>query len=214
MREIVKLSDGRLASLQVLGQGIPAIMIPGARGIGAPYLAGDAGLFRSVLRSYLVDPPGSETSTPPENTAEPSPRDDARFAEEVRKALGLCRVVVIGHSSSASAALAYAAMYPQNTAACVAIAPSGIGGDTGDSAAGGHAERGADLRPLLSRIRRPVLVLAGERDSVCGPAQARLAARAVTGAHLVVLPNCGHLPAVQAPYAYREVILDFLRGCY
>jgi pimeloyl-ACP methyl ester carboxylesterase len=257
MRKIVKLRGGQLASFQVLGQGIPALMIPGGRGISASYLADDAELFPYVLRSYLVDPPGSGMSTPPEDPAEYSPCDLARFYEEARKALGLSRVVLLGHSSGASAALAYAAMYPQSTAACIAVAPLGIGVDPDDSATDGIAvmaerhsaasqygegrlivderdkrvraaaqaaavkqaragDRGreADLRPLLSRIRRPALVLAGELDPVFGPAQARLAARAVLGAHLVVLPDCGHLPALDAPDAYREVVLDFLRNSY
>lgn len=191
MARIVKLRDGRVASFRVIGSGIPALMIPGSGGTGASYLASSAGQFPHVLRSYLVDP----------DPAGRSPGAHARFYEGARRALGLSRVVVLGHSSGAAVALAYAAMYPQSIAACVAVAPFG-----GDGSAGAAA--------WLGRIRRPALVVAGENDSVGGPAQARQIAREIPGAHLTVLPDCGHLPALEAPEAHREVVIDFLRASY
>jgi len=65
-----------------------------------------------------------------------------------------------------------------------------------------------DLRPLLPRIACPVLVVAGELDLICGPAQARPIADAIPGAQLVVIPDCGHMPAIEAPAAYRAAVLD------
>jgi pimeloyl-ACP methyl ester carboxylesterase len=203
MTQIIELLDGRRACLQVVGRGIPALMIPDGPGISASCLSADAGLFPYVLRSYLVDPPGPGSPTRPGDPGEYSPCDLARFYEEVRKTLGLSRVVVLGHASGPSAALAYAAMFPRSTAACIAIARLGVG-----------CGAGTDLRPLLSRMPRPALVLAGGLDPVSAPAQARLAARAALGAQLVVLPDCGRLPALDAPDSYREVVLDFLRSSY
>jgi len=77
------------------------------------------------------------------------PRGHARFYEEVRQALALPEVVVLGHSFGATTALTYAALYPESTARCVAVAAFGIGPDA-DARQGGDAEAEA----LLARHSR------------------------------------------------------------
>jgi proline iminopeptidase len=256
---------------------------------------GDAGLLSDVLCSYLIDPHGSGSSTPPVSPAGYSPEGHARFYEEVRQALALPEVVVLGHSFGATTALTYAALYPQSTASCVAVAAFGIGPDA-DAQDGGDAEAEAeallarhasspwyaqarpvmdswterllaatdaaemeqmmatvlpfylaepdkpevaarlvgmsrvlranlaagkawegglyqsvDLRPLLGRIISPTLIVAGELDFICGPAQAQPIATAVTGSQLVMLAGCGHIPSIEAPQQYRQAVADFLR---
>ena len=66
-----------------------------------------------------------------------------------------------------------------------------------------------DLRPLLPQIIRPTLTVCGELDLICGPAQARPIASAVNGASLIVIPDCGHIPAWEAPLQFREAVLDW-----
>lgn len=83
--------------------------------------------------------------------------------------------------------------------------------------AAGHAwEAGlyqsVDLRPLLGRITCPTLIVAGELDFICGPAQAQPIAAAITGAQLVMLPGCGHIPSIETPQQYRHTVTEFLRG--
>ena len=67
------------------------------------------------------------------------------------------------------------------------------------------------LRPLLDRITSPTLIVAGELDFICGPAQAQPMADAITGSQLVMLAGCGHIPSIEAPQEYRQAIVDFLR---
>ena len=69
-----------------------------------------------------------------------------------------------------------------------------------------------DLTPLLPTIGCPTLVIAGELDLICGPAQARGIAAAIPGATLVTLPACGHFPALEAAQAYRATTLEWLGG--
>jgi pimeloyl-ACP methyl ester carboxylesterase len=57
----------------------------------------------------------------------------------------------------------------------------------------------------------PTLIVAGELDFACGPAQARPIAGAITGSQLVMLPGCGHIPSIEASADYRRAVLDFLR---
>jgi pimeloyl-ACP methyl ester carboxylesterase len=66
-----------------------------------------------------------------------------------------------------------------------------------------------DLRPLLPRIAAPALVVAGDLDLICGPAQARPIAAAIDGATLRLIPECGHWPSVEAPDALRRIVDDW-----
>jgi len=85
-----------------------------------------------------------------------------------------------------------------------------------DLAAGKAWEGGlyqsVDLRPMLGRITSPTLIVAGELDFICGPAQAEPIASAITGAQLVMLSGCGHIPSIEAPQEYRHAVMEFLRN--
>jgi proline iminopeptidase len=66
-----------------------------------------------------------------------------------------------------------------------------------------------DIRPLLSRVRCPTLVVCGELDLIGGLAQARHLEAGVPGAELLVIPNCGHFPALERPPFYRDAVLNW-----
>ena len=65
----VALRGARVASYQVIGSGRPALMFAGGPGFAASYMTGDAELLSDTLQSYLIDPHGSGTSTPPADSA-------------------------------------------------------------------------------------------------------------------------------------------------
>jgi proline iminopeptidase len=67
-----------------------------------------------------------------------------------------------------------------------------------------------DLRLVLTKIKARTLVVAGELDFLCGPAQARPICEATAGASLEIIPDCGHMPAVESPRAYHDVVDRFL----
>jgi len=69
-----------------------------------------------------------------------------------------------------------------------------------------------DLGPLLPDIRCATLVVAGELDLICGPAQAGGIAAAIPGATLATIPECGHFPALEAAGAYHAAVADWLEG--
>jgi len=292
---VVELEVGRVAAYEVIGDGVPALLFPGGPGAAGSYMRKFAELSSSIFTNYLIDPHGSGGSTPPTSPDQYSPEGHARFYDEVRAALGLERVTVLGHSFGGGVALAYAALFPDATSTCICVAGFAIGADV-DAAEGGeaaaemeamlsrhrsaewyedaratwetwterviaadggsevdqmmrtvlplyaaHPERpdvwagieelrrdltfdlvaakawegglyqNVDLRPLLPRISAPTLVLAGELDLICGPAQARRIAEAIPTAEVVLLPDCGHLLAVEAPTAYAKVVVDWAR---
>jgi 3-oxoadipate enol-lactonase len=71
--------------------------------------------------------------------------------------------------------------------------------------------RDTDLRRTISLITRPTLVIAGEHDPVTAASHGRAIAEAIPGAQLKVLQTV-HLPNVELPKEYLEVVLGFLRG--
>jgi len=269
-------------------------MFPGGPGFGASYMRGDAELFAESLQSFLIDPHGSGGSTAPADPSAYSPEGHAAFYEEVRRALGLGPVHVLGHSFGATTALAYCSLFPEAVVACTAVAAFGIGPDTDSDEASvaeedylraldrhagtqwyqearstmdgwtervlatedpgevevmmgtvlplytAHPDRpdvaaalgalkahltadlGAckawegglyqtiDLRPLLGKITCPTLLVAGDLDFICGPAQARPIAQGIADAQLEIITDCGHIPSVEDPRTYKRIVERFL----
>lgn len=61
----------------------------------------------------------------------------------------------------------------------------------------------------LTAMRLPVLVVAGQRDTLAGDPQ--LLADAIPGAKAVTLPGCDHMYAIPHPL-YKAAVMDFLEG--
>ena len=73
---------------------------------------------------------------------------------------------------------------------------------------------GAGAQPSLwdelSRLRCPVLLLAGERDAKFVDV-ARLMARAIPGARLSLVASSGHAPHLEAPEQYASALTSFFK---
>jgi len=72
------------------------------------------------------------------------------------------------------------------------------------------ALRDGDLRPWLSRIRTPALVLCGELDKATPPELSQALAEGL-GARLALIPQTAHLPCVEAPALVGQHIRSFLK---
>lgn len=68
--------------------------------------------------------------------------------------------------------------------------------------------RQADLRPHLSRLQTPTLVITGNQDRVVPPRQAELLAQYAPQAKLVVIPQCGHLPFDEQPELFAAAMAE------
>jgi pimeloyl-ACP methyl ester carboxylesterase len=68
----------------------------------------------------------------------------------------------------------------------------------------------ADSRPLLTAVRCPTLVLVGEGDELTPPELAKEIAGGISGAKLVVLPDCGHLSTMEKPEAVNAALAAWL----
>jgi len=67
-----------------------------------------------------------------------------------------------------------------------------------------------DLRPELSKVKIPVLVMVGEHDEATPPPMSHELAALLPNARLKVLEGCAHVPQLQAPEMFLDAIGDFL----
>ncbi|MGH3187017.1 MAG: alpha/beta fold hydrolase [Streptosporangiaceae bacterium] len=63
----------------------------------------------------------------------------------------------------------------------------------------------------LGEVRVATLVVWGAADRIYPPEHGEAFAKAIPGARLVVIPEAGHLPQLEAPEALLEAVLDFTR---
>ncbi len=70
--------------------------------------------------------------------------------------------------------------------------------------------RRLDLRPLLTEVRQPVLLVVGERDLVIGRAHEDVLMQGLPNAGKVTLEGCGHLPTYTHPEMLAAVVRRFL----
>lgn len=67
-----------------------------------------------------------------------------------------------------------------------------------------------DSRPFLKDIRCPALVLVGDGDQLTPPDRAAEIAAGISGAYLVVVPQCGHLSPLERPQAVTDALQAWL----
>jgi 3-oxoadipate enol-lactonase len=67
-----------------------------------------------------------------------------------------------------------------------------------------------DLRPELSKVKVPALVIVGEQDEATPPPMSHELAALLPDARLKIIPGCAHVPQLQAPKLFLDTIADFL----
>jgi pimeloyl-ACP methyl ester carboxylesterase len=66
------------------------------------------------------------------------------------------------------------------------------------------------LSPILSKIRCPVDVIGGEKDSFCPPKAAEILISGLRDAQYVQIAGAGHLMSIDNPAAYAAAIKQSL----
>jgi pimeloyl-ACP methyl ester carboxylesterase len=67
-----------------------------------------------------------------------------------------------------------------------------------------------DSRPLLAGIHCPTLIVVGEGDELTPPELAKEICTGISGARLVVVPECGHLSTIEKPDAVNAALAEWL----
>ncbi|MBO6519216.1 MAG: 3-oxoadipate enol-lactonase [Rhodospirillales bacterium] len=74
-----------------------------------------------------------------------------------------------------------------------------------------RAIAGADLRESTAALRLPVLGIAGTADLSTPPDVVRETVATIPGSRFEVIEGAGHLPCVEAPDLYANLIMSFLK---
>ena len=67
-----------------------------------------------------------------------------------------------------------------------------------------------DIKGQISKIRVPTLIVAGEKDLSIPMKMNRLMNKSIEGSKLEVIPNCGHLPMIERPDLFNNILTGFL----
>lgn len=73
------------------------------------------------------------------------------------------------------------------------------------------ASSASGLEKRLAEFTLPVLVITGDDDRIVPTADSIRLAQELPGARLVVIPDAGHVPHEEAPAAFMDAVIQFLR---
>lgn len=71
-----------------------------------------------------------------------------------------------------------------------------------------------DARPLMRRLKLPVLLVWGDRDPLVPLRYAEAMKREMPQSRLVVIPRAGHVPQWESPAKFNDALLEFTRGAH
>ncbi|MEW5804774.1 MAG: alpha/beta hydrolase [bacterium] len=69
----------------------------------------------------------------------------------------------------------------------------------------------ADLRPVLSTLKVPVLIVHGDSDRLCPVGAARYLHQHIPHSRLEIFPDCGHLPFLTREGMFNQILENFLK---
>jgi len=72
----------------------------------------------------------------------------------------------------------------------------------------------ADMRPILSMVREPALILHGDKDQICPADASRFMATQISGAQCTILAGAGHVPMFSRPNECNSLLATFLKNIY
>jgi proline iminopeptidase len=147
LAHLLTLLDGRTVEWEAVGAGEPLLWIEGGPGLPAHLARPDVALISDRFRCYLVNAPGCGRTSPPAEPDGYGLDGHVRFFDEVRRALGLGPITVMGHSWGGLVAVAYAAAVPDAVQRLVVI--DGYLGNGSVEASEAEAER----ERALDRVR-------------------------------------------------------------
>jgi pimeloyl-ACP methyl ester carboxylesterase len=75
-----------------------------------------------------------------------------------------------------------------------------------------HAKQAPKLKPRLSRISCPSLLIWGEEDRIFPPVVGEMLQRMIPRSRLRIIKKSGHIPMWETPQEVNEAILEFLKS--
>lgn len=106
--------NGYKINVETLGTGDPLFFFAGGPGDSHDYLQGSFGHYYTTHQVVFIDMLGRGKSDDAKNNAEYTIENDINLVEEIRNALGLNKISMVGHSYGTMVAQGYAIKYPEN----------------------------------------------------------------------------------------------------
>ncbi len=69
-----------------------------------------------------------------------------------------------------------------------------------------------NINDRISEVKAPTLIIVGEEDILIPPKYSRILHEKIKGSKLVILKNCGHVPPIEKPEEFNEIVLAFLKN--
>lgn len=68
-----------------------------------------------------------------------------------------------------------------------------------------------ELRSEVSKIKSPTLIVVGEEDILIPPRYSRILNEEIENSELVILKDCAHVPPIEKPEEFNNLVLGFLK---
>ncbi len=68
-----------------------------------------------------------------------------------------------------------------------------------------------NVNDRISEIEVPTLIIVGEEDILVPPKYSKILYERIKGSRMVTMKNCGHVPPIEKPEEFNEIVLNFLR---
>lgn len=214
---------------ETAGNGHPFVLVHGGHLDSSSWHA-QAAFFSKRYRVITYDIRGHGRSEIP--TADYSLGDCVGDLRRLFDHLGVEQAFLAGHSMGGYIALSFALAHPQSVSTLILTGTNcGPVVDTlkmwGDKKAArlrdkttasarrfvkAHQANVArpDLTERLSEIRKPVLIIVGERDTVTPRHISELMLREIPDSRMEVIPGCGHRCHEEQPDSFNSIVSDFL----
>jgi proline iminopeptidase len=123
LAETLTLDDGRTVEWESVGEPDlpPLIWVEGGPGFWAHLARPDVELVSDLFHCHLVNAPGCGRTSSPASVEDYALEPIIEFFQDVRGALGLRRVTVMGHSWGGLVAAAWAAAHPESVERVVVV---------------------------------------------------------------------------------------------
>src|SRR3990167_5986454 len=144
----VVIVDDKEWFYEIIGEGAPCIIV----GIASCYLHALPARLKKVFRFICCDFNWTNANLPLSRITTLTMRDMILLYEQLRKALGLSKIFMMGHSRPAWLAHAYASAFPENTLGVLMLHPPAIWIGN-ESARSWHAENYFKQRASVERQR-------------------------------------------------------------
>ncbi len=146
---------------------------------------------------YAIDYPGFGKSETNESAViSSSPSGAGNLIEEFTRSIGGNWTCIVGPSMGGMIALSAVISHPDRFRSAVVIGSAGFDA----------------LKPRLTNIRIPVLILWGENDPVIDPAVGRKFQEIIPNSTLHILKSAGHAAYLDSPDEFLDLLNDFLSG--